>query len=207
MHDAPMAEVPARKLATLADLLAIPEAERRHEIIDGELVQKAITRPMHGRGLTRMSARISDPYDRPPGRRGPGGWWLLADVDIEFAPDQIYRPDLSGFRRERLPTLPDDHPLRLRPDWVCEILSPTNNTHDTVKKFRTYHRCQVPHDWILDPMNQTLTVHRWAEPGYIVLLIAAPGERVRAEPFDAVELDIAAILGDAAEEKAQEPQA
>jgi Uma2 family endonuclease len=196
-----MAAVPARKPATLDDLLAIPEGERDHEIIDGELVRRAMPRLVHGRSLIGLGARIRVPYDRPPGRRGPGGWWICGDPDIELAPDQIYRPDLAGWRRERMPSMPEEHPVRLRPDWVCEILSPNNATNDTIKKFRNYHRYQVPHYWILDPMNETLTVHRWAEPGYMAILLAERGERVHAEPFDAVEIDLDELFGDIAEER------
>jgi Uma2 family endonuclease len=195
-----MAALPARKRATLDDLLAIPEGERDHEIIDGEIVRRAMPRLIHARGLTRLGSRISDPYDRPSGRRGPGGWWIATEPDIEFASDQIYRPDLAGWRRERMPSMHDEHPVRLRPDWVCEILSPNNATNDTIKKFRNYHRYQVPHYWIVDPMNETLTVHRWAEPGYMAILLAERGERVRAEPFDAVEIDLDELFGDVAEE-------
>jgi Uma2 family endonuclease len=193
----------ARKLkpATLEDLLAIPEDKRRHEIIDGELVQKVMPSPHHGHGLVRLSARIGDPYGRPAGRRGPGGWWILADIDVELAPDQIYRPDLAGWRRERMPTLPKASPVRIRPDWVCEILSPSNATNDTIKKFRTYHRCQVPHYWILDPTNESLVVYRWAEEGYLAVATAQRGERVRAEPFDAVEIDLDELFGDADEDE------
>ncbi len=190
--------------ATVAELLAIPEGERFHEVIDGELVQKAMPSWSHGRTQTRLGGRLSDPYDRPPGRRGPGGWWLVTEVEIELEAHQVYRPDISGWRRERLPTPPAEIPVRVRPDWICEILSPTNASNDTVKKLRTYHRCQVPHYWILDPQHETLTVLRWTAEGYVVVIAAGSGERVRAEPFDAVELDLSELFGDE-EEAAQDP--
>lgn len=183
---ASMAAPPPRKLATVSDLRAIPEHERHHS-------------PLHARGQARLCTRIGDPYDRPRGRRGPGGWWILAAVEAQLAADQIHRPDLAGWRRERLPTLPDTSPVLLRPDWVCEILSPSNSTNDTIKKLRTYHRAGIPHYWILDPMNRSLTVYRWAEPGYLVVLAVESGERVHAEPFEAVELDLEDLFGDATE--------
>ncbi|MDC3956022.1 Uma2 family endonuclease [Polyangium jinanense] len=197
---------PARKVkpATIEDLLAIPEEERRHEIIDGELVQKAQPTFTHGRGQGRLYGRVSEPYDRRPGRRGPGGFWLALDVEVALAPNQIYRPDLVGWRRERVPEQPTEWPVRIRPDWVCEVLSPNNRSNDRVKKYRNYHRFEVPHYWILDPMDETLTVFRWTEPGYLVALIAEGGERVHAEPFEAVELDINELFGDADEEEPTE---
>ncbi|MDC3958456.1 Uma2 family endonuclease [Polyangium jinanense] len=191
---------PPAKPATLEDLLVIPEEERRHEIIDGELVEKAAPSPRHGSGHTSVVMSVGPSYHRPSGRGGPGGWWILTETEILFEARQLYRPDVSGWRRERLPQLPDTWPMTLRPDWVCEILSPNNTTNDTVKKRRTYHRFQVPHYWILDPMRGELTVYRWAEGGYLVAAEATRGERIRAEPFDEVELDIDELLGYAEEE-------
>ena len=78
---------------------------------------------------------------------------------------------------------------------VCEILS-TSRRNDLVKQQRTYHRCQMQHYWILDPTEETLAVHRWSPDGYVEVLAAQRGERVRAEPFDAVELDVGVFFGD-----------
>jgi Uma2 family endonuclease len=199
---------PARKIrpATLEDLLAVADDERGFELIDGELVQKELTSFRHGRSLSRLDRRIGDPYDRPAGRRGPGGWWIATDVDVEFASDQIYRPDIAGWRRERMPARPTEFPVKTRPDWICEVLSQDNIRNDTIKKFRNYHRFEVPHYWILDPMHETLTVHRWTEAGYLVVVTAERGDRVRAEPFDAVVLDLDDIFDDVPEEEPpQEP--
>jgi len=51
--------------------------------------------------------------------------------------------------------------------------------------------------WILDQLDRTLTVYRHQPEGYLVALRAEANERVRAEPFDAVELEVAALFGDA----------
>ncbi|MDI3282013.1 Uma2 family endonuclease [Polyangium sp. 15x6] len=192
---------PARRRApaTLADLLAIPEEQRRHEIIDGELVQKAMPKPRHGFGQISIGSTLHPVFGGPPGSGGPGGWWIIPEMEILLAPDQIYRPDLSGWRRERLPRLPDDSPITLRPDWVCEILSPSNKAHDTIRKRHTYHRFEVPHFWILDPMRESLTVLRWTPEGYLIAAEAARGQRLRAEPFDAIELDIDKLFPDPTE--------
>ena len=49
---------------------------------------------------------------------------------------------------------------------------------------------------ILDPESRRLRVHRWAPPGYAVVLEASAGERVRAEPFDALELSVLGLFDD-----------
>jgi Uma2 family endonuclease len=92
--------------------------------------------------------------------------------------------------------LPKETPVMVRPDWVGEVLSPSNSRNDLVKKMRTYQRCQVPHYWVVDPHQETLTVHRWMPEGYLLVLAAERPDRVRAEPFDAIELSAAALFGD-----------
>jgi Uma2 family endonuclease len=87
-------------------------------------------------------------------------------------------------------------PVKVRHDWVCEILSPGNASDDTVKKLRLYHRAMVPHYWIIDSRDSTLTVMRWSADGYITLMRAERTETVRAEPFQAVELAVATLFGD-----------
>lgn len=180
--------------ATLADLLAIPEERRRHEIIEGVLVEKEAASGRHGGAQVRLSRRLG-PYDRRPGGRGPGGWWFATEVEIALSETDVFRPDVSGWRRDRLPVLPAEVPIRVRPDWICEILS-TNKRNDVIKKKRAYHRHEVGHYWLVDPVEETLAVYRWHRDGYVEVLIADRGEAVRAEPFDAIELRIGVLFGD-----------
>lgn len=187
--------------ATAADLLAIPEERRFHEIIDGGLIQKAAPSFEHGDAQSAIVAHVKIPFQRRPGGRWPGGGWFATEVEVELAPDQVYRPDVVGWRRERAPERPSGSPVRIRPDWVCEVLSPENARNDTVKKMRVYQRCQLPHYWIVDPREETLTVYRWTSEGYLVALRAERDERVRAEPFDAIELQIGVLFGDEREDE------
>lgn len=90
-------------------------------------------------------------------------------------------------------------PVTIRPDCVSEILS-KNKRNDLIKKKRVYHRHQVGHYWILDPVEETLAVYRWHSDGYVEVLIADGTETVRAEPFDAIELRIGVLFGDDADE-------
>jgi Uma2 family endonuclease len=189
-----MGHAAERKPATIADLLAIPEEHRRHEVVDGVLVEKEAASGRHGRAQGRLFRRLG-PYDRRPGGRWPGGWWFATEVEILFEESQVFRPDVAGWRRERLPELPSEVPITVRPDWICEILS-TNKRNDLIKKKRVYHRHQVVHYWIVDPNEETLAVYRWHTDGYVEVLIADRDERVRAEPFDAVELRVAVLFGE-----------
>lgn len=186
---------------TVEDLFAIPEERRFHEIIDGELVPKAMPSAKHGSAQLATSLLLR-PYNRRSGSKGgPGGWWFAAETEVELASDQVYRPDVAGWRRERLPELPTSVPVRLRPDWVCEILSSGNARNDTIKKLRAYHHYQVPSYWIIDPVAETLTIHRFTENGYLPVMVTRRGERVRAEPFDAIGIQVGVLFGDDEEDE------
>jgi Uma2 family endonuclease len=186
----------ARYAATTADLLAIPEPERFHEVVDGELTRKASPSGPHGLAQSRVVRKIGEPYDRRPGGRAPGGWWIAVEVEVQLETHEVYRPDVVGWRRERLPVLPTTMPITVRPDWVCEVLSESNASNDLVKKMRGYHRAGVPHYWIVDPRDETLTVYRWTAEGFLLVLSADRQERVRAEPFADVQLFIGSLFGE-----------
>src|SRR6266404_6311871 len=180
----------ALHLATAADLLALPEGTRFHEIVAGELVQKAAPSGEHGAAQAALAGTLFGPFSRKPGGAWPGGWWFETEVEIEFERHEVYRPDVVGWRRERSPERPAGTLINLRPDWICEILSASNARDDQVTKFDTYRRCGVPHYWIADPVLLTLRVFRWTPDGYLVVVNAQAGQRVRAEPFDAIELEV-----------------
>ena len=195
---APLVPAPA----TLEDLLAIPEEKRRHELIEGVLVEKGAATGEHGGAQHKLSV-FTGPFDRRPGGRWPGGWWFGTEIDVYFDPANTLRPDVSGWRRDRVPERPRGMPVMVRPDWVCEILS-TNRRNDLVKKKRVYHRSGVPHYWIIDPAEEFMTVYRWTPDGYFEVLVAERGETVRAEPFEAIPLQVGLFFGD--DEDESEPE-
>lgn len=185
--------------ATLADLTAIPEDRRFHEVLDGELSEKAAPTFEHGNAQGSLIAQLIPSYQRGGGGpAGSPGWWIAPEIEIELATDQIVRPDIAGWRRDRCPERPSEWPVRSRPDWICEVVS-SDPRRDTVKKVRIYQRAQVAHYWLVDPRAETLTALRWSPEGYVLALTAARGERVRAEPFEALEWQVGVLFGDDAE--------
>ena len=186
----------ARRPATLDDFLAINEGERFHEFFASEIVEKATPSAEHGSAQAGVVLVVGPAYQRKAGRGGPGGWWIATEVEVLFASGEVLRPDVLGWRRNRVPTRPIGLPVRERPDWVCEVISPSNANNDTVKKLRIYHAAAVPHYWLVDPRDVTLTVMRWSDAGYTTVLRAERGEIVRPEPFDAIELNVGTLFGD-----------
>lgn len=185
---------PHTQLATFADLLALPD-EVRAEIIHGVIVEKASPSGEHSDSQAAVSAALIRRFQRRPGGRWPGGWWIATEIGVEYEAHEIYRHDVAGWRRERMPDRPTGRPIRIRPDWVCEVLSPSTAKRDRFDKFEVLHTNRVPHYWIADPLENTLLVHRWEPNGYVVVLTAGEAETVRAEPFEAVELRVAALFG------------
>jgi Uma2 family endonuclease len=187
---------PARRAATLSDFLAIPEGGRFHELIGGTLTEKAAPSGEHGDTQATLVGKLVPPFRRKAGQGGPGGWWIATEVEVSLETIDVVRPDVVGWRRERCPERPTGIPVAIRPDWICEIVSPSNANDDTIKKLRLYQRNGIPHYWLVDPRDSTLTVHRWSDAGYVTVLRAERGETVRAEPFDAIEIVVATLFGD-----------
>jgi Uma2 family endonuclease len=182
--------------ATVADLMSIPEDERFHEVRSGVLVRKPMPSFERGEALAWLLAMLKLPFDRRAGGAYPGGWWLFSETEVQLDRHEIFRPDLAGWRRERAADRPDDTPVALRPDWVCEVLASGKRRGDVAAKMPVYFRTEVPHFWVIDPVERTLVVHRWHRDGYLAVLRAAPGQRVRAEPFRAVEIQVGVLFGD-----------
>jgi Uma2 family endonuclease len=180
---------PARRPATYADLLSVPENQIA-EIIFGELVTQPRPAAPHARAASRLSVEVGGPFDS--GRGGPGGWVILFEPELHLGADVLV-PDLAGWRRERMPELPTSAAFTLAPDWVCEVVSPATQTRDRVAKMRIYSREQVKHAWLVDPVAQVLEVFRREGDIWARVQSASGAEVLRAEPFDAIELELARL--------------
>ncbi|MBI2389597.1 MAG: Uma2 family endonuclease [Deltaproteobacteria bacterium] len=178
---------PKPKVPTLADLEALPPGVKG-EIIDGVMYTMTRPRGPHQRTLAGVVADLRNPFDRGSG--GPGGWWLLPEPGIELPNTLEIAPDVAGWRRERLPELPSDAPIRVVPDWICEILSPTTRRHNLLIKKPYYARIGVPHHWIVDIEAQTITAYRLESGRWLELGVWGDERDARIEPFDAIALDV-----------------
>src|SRR5438093_9851928 len=106
---------PARRAPThtIEEWLAQPDT-RRYELIDGELVEKAMPDVEHALAQRGVVHYVSVPFHRRGGGGFPGGWWILPEVDIQLG-EHGFRPDVSGFRRDHVPELPRERPVKLTP--------------------------------------------------------------------------------------------
>ena len=178
-----------RRRATYADIEALPE-NKVGEIVDGELHVSPRPASLHARASSRLTSRLNPPFDEGIG--GPGGWIILVEPELHFPGMQVVVPDLAGWRRERMPELPDVAHFTLAPDWLCEVLSESTTRFDRVKKMPLYARMGVKNIWLADPRARTLEVYRLAGSDWLLVATFTEG-KVRAEPFDAIELELGAL--------------
>jgi Uma2 family endonuclease len=174
--------------ATWADLEQVPEG-LIGEIIAGELIVTPRPNLPHTAAAADLQGELYGPFRRGVG--GPGGWLILPEPRIQFVED-VRVPDLGGWKKERWTDPPrQGGPIKVSPDWICEVISPSTEAEDRTRKMRLYARHEVRHYWLLNPYVRTLEAYR-LEAGRWVLIGSHTGpERVRVEPFDAIELDLA----------------
>jgi Uma2 family endonuclease len=180
---------PAKRHATYEDLRAVPR-NLVAEIIHGVLVTQPRPATLHARAASALGGELYGPFDR--GRGGPGGWIILDEPELHLGGDVLV-PDLAGWRRERMPTLPNAAAFELAPDWVCEVLSPSTAATDRVEKLPIYAREHVTYAWFVDPLARTLEVFRLDGARWSLLGTWRDGANVRAEPFGAFELELAGL--------------
>lgn len=89
--------------------------------------------------------------------------------------------------------IPDAPFFTLAPDWVCEVLSPSTEQVDRTDKLPIYAATGVAHAWLLSPITRTLEVLELDGRTYRIICAFKNDERIRAKPFDAIELDLGAL--------------
>ena len=178
-----------KKPARYVDLREIPDTLVA-EIVEGELVVSPRPAIPHAVAASGLNGDLNGPFQR--GRGGPGGWWILSEPELHLGADVLV-PDLAGWRRERMAAPPNAPAIELPPDWICEVTSPRTGALDRVRKMRLYARAGVQHAWLLDPLQRTLEVFRLERGAWLAVQAWMGNERVRAEPFDAIELELEAL--------------
>jgi Uma2 family endonuclease len=181
---------PARRPATYDDLFALPP-HVTGQILFGVLHAHPRPAPKHAQAASTLGEELGPPFRR--GRGGPGGWLILDEPEVHLG-SHIVVPDLAGWRRERMPEMPVDKAyFVMAPDWVCEVLSPSTASLDRGDKLKVYASFDVRHVWFVDPEACTLEILERDEKGYRVFDVFSGEAKVRAVPFDAIELELALL--------------
>ena len=150
------------------------------EILDGELFLSPRPHPRHGRATDNLGHQLDGPFDSGVG--GAGGWTSPIEPELHPGPrpDKVV-PDIAGWRRERFPAdaLEEGTPAYLRAGRG--------------KKTRIDRREGVERCWLVNPIARTLEPYRLQRGRRTHLETREGNAKVRAEPFHAVELDLALL--------------
>jgi Uma2 family endonuclease len=183
---------PPKRPATYEDLLKVPD-HKVAEILDGELHVSPRPASPHAYATSRLLGRLDD-FD--VGSNGPGGWQILGEPELHLGPDVLV-PDLAGWRAERMPRVPAVPFFTLAPDWVCEVISPSTERIDRLKKLRIYAREGIGHAWLIDPIARTLEIRRLEVGEWVLTAVHRDNDVINPEPFDALPLPLVRLWGDA----------
>ena len=168
--------------ATYEDVLNAPE-HKVAEILDGELFLSPRPAPRFLLASSRLCAVLGAALDQ----RRSGGWWILHEPEVHLG-ENVVVPDVCGWRRERLPAIPDAAFFSEVPDWVCEVLSPATERIDRARKLRIYAEAGVTHAWLVNPVERTLELLRLRDGTWTIVKVCSDSETVLIEPFAEVEL-------------------
>jgi len=158
------------------------------EIINGQLYTQPRPAGPHALTVSNLGADLIAPFGR--GRGGPGGWWIIFEPEVHLKRDaEVVVPDMAGWRRERMPRIPNDQRFDVVPDWVCEVLSPSTASRDRELKMPLYATYGVRHAWLIDPIARILEAFELREGSWTTLAAFRDGDRICAPPFEALPLE------------------
>ncbi|NOQ35002.1 MAG: Uma2 family endonuclease [Methylococcaceae bacterium] len=169
----------AFKEVSYDDILDLPE-NIVGEILNGQLETHPRPAPKHALAATSMAGELVLPFQK--GRGGSGGWWILVEPECHVD-TEVFVPDLAGWRKLKMPKLPETAWFEITPDWVCEIISPSSVRRDRVTKMEIYARLGISYFWIIDPIAQTLEAYQLQNKHWVLLKSYADAEEIAIAPF------------------------
>ena len=145
------------RLMTVDDLDVMGEEGEGLELFDGV--------PVEHPGVSMRLGYLVFEIGVPLGlfvKQGRLGYLFSSATQFTLArnPDVVVKPDLSFIREERMPPEEEhDRIARIAPDFVVEIVSPTDRMGDVLGKIGRYQAAGVPLVWVVDPVARTVAVY------------------------------------------------
>jgi len=155
---------------TYADLEAWTDDGRRYELYDGEVYVCPAPMPRHQLALAELHDRLRRYAELR------GGLVLISPIDIVFDEYNVLQPDIAFFQAARRHHVKLDEAIRVRPDVVVEIISPSTVWNDLGRKKATFARFGVSEYWLLDPYIERMERHSLAAASYQLTLSAGPSD-------------------------------
>jgi Uma2 family endonuclease len=156
-----------RARVSFADLERAPEDGRRYELYDGEVYVVPSPIPRHQVVQYTVAEALRALCKQH------GGFAVGSPIDIVFSEYDVLQPDVIFFRPERAHLVDLDRAIRHAPDLCVEILSPSTEATDRGPKLQMFARYGVPEYWIIDPVHETIEVHRLEGDGYVLAQCAS----------------------------------
>ena len=172
---------------TYSDLVALPDDQLRHELIDGEHFVTPSPNTAHQTILGRLFIRLSRYV-----ARHRSGEVLFAPFDVKLSAHTVLVPDLVYFTAGRFEQAVNEKHATAAPDLAVEILSPGTRRRDLGRKRAVYDREGVQEYWLVDPAAESITVLRRPEPGGgftdMVALTRANGDVLESPLFPGLKI-------------------
>ena len=181
---------PFDRPATCDDLVGLPDRVVG-EILDGELHASPRPEPRVAAATVALGRIL---FRSPGGDQPEGSWQILPEPELHLGAD-ILVPRLAGWRRSRLPRLPDTAYFSLPPDWVCEIAS-SGTASFRARKMAIYAAERVSHAWLIDPVARTIEGRRLENGRWTSVTSDVRNQIVHMEPFETIDVPLALLWGD-----------
>ena len=138
---------------TYEDYCRAPD-DKRYELLNGELTMVPAPNRKHQQVLLALGSEL-----RRFTRKHGLGEVFVAPFDVVLSDTDVVQPDVLFISRAREDRMTDEN-VRGAPDLVIEILSPSTADRDLGYKHALYGRHGVLEYWIIDPVAETVAVHR-----------------------------------------------
>lgn len=175
--------------ATYQDVLDAPE-NMVAEIVYGQLSLQPRPASPHAMVISAMGVKLGGPFSFDEG--GPGGWVILVEPELHLG-DHVVVPDLAGWRRERMPQMPEAPYFTLAPDWCCEVLSPSTAALDRVEKRQIYAGAGVQYLWLVDPATKILEGFVLQDEKWVLTHVRKDDDTCDVPPFEAAPFGLGVL--------------
>ena len=178
--------LPQERIYTEDDYNNLPE-DVRAELIDGQIYYQAAPSRIHQELLSELHYQIKD-YIRSKG--GPCKVYP-APFAVKLSEDRksIIEPDISVICN---PDKLTDRGCTGAPDWIVEIVSPGNSSHDYVLKLNLYMAAGVREYWIVNPIKKSVLVYHLEETQFEVTPYTFEN-KVKVNIYDDLYIDFSTL--------------
>lgn len=181
--------IPRKQSYTEVDYYNLPENVRA-ELVDGQIYYQAAPSRIHQKILNWMNNSI---YNYIKSKNGSCEVYP-APFAVKLGENKktIVEPDLSVICDLSKLT---DRGCTGAPDWIIEVVSPGNSSHDYVRKLNLYMAAGVREYWIINPIEQNIFVYHFEEANFKVKVYTFQ-DKVKVNIYDDFWIDFKEIEGE-----------